>query len=94
MGITKQLALNTVPQNVIVQTVCADVIIKEDESVASWPTTNLIVKKPAVTGDANVITAGKQYNFPAPPGWLWRPGDILGQVYLPAGSTTGIQDER
>lgn len=93
MSITKQLALNTVPQNVVVQSVCNTVTLKEDESVANWPTSALIIKKPA-TGDANYITAGKQYFFQAPPNKPWQPGMILGTVNLPTGSTTGIQDEQ
>lgn len=94
MGYTKQLALNTVPQNIIVRSVCTSVIIKEDEGVVGWPSTPLIIKKPADIGDANLITAGKSYEFPSAHGRLWHVGEILGQVYLPSGSTTGIQDEK
>lgn len=93
MAITKQLALNTVPQNIVVWSVCSTLLIKEDESVALWPTTGFIIKKPAVTGDANFITAGKSYSFVATPGSSWSPGQILGQIYLASGSTTAIQDE-
>jgi hypothetical protein len=95
MGQTKQLALNTVPQNIIVQSVCSELWLKEDESiVAVGGGSPFIIKKPAVTGDANYIQAGKSYSFPAPSGMSWVPGMVLGQIYLPTGSTTGIQDEK
>lgn len=93
MGAIKQLALNTVPQNIIVQSVCTAVTVKESESVANWPTTPFIIAKPGIGTDVNYLTAGKSYQFPAKPGSNFLPGQILGQIYLPSGSTTGIQDE-
>lgn len=93
MAITKALTLTTTPQDVAVQSVCSTITIKEDESVANWPTTAIIIKKPA-TGDANTLTAGKSYQFQCPTGQPFTPGKVLGQVYLPSGSTTGIQDEQ
>lgn len=93
MARTKSLALNTVPQNIVVWSVCSTLLIKEDESVASWPTTGFIIKKPAITGDANFISPGKSYSFVAALGSNWIPGQILGQIYLVSGSTTAIQDE-
>lgn len=92
MGLTRQLALSTTPQNITVQTVCSTLIVKEDESVASWPTTGFIIKKSSA-GDANFITAGRFYSFQAPSGSYWLPGMVLAQIYLPGGSTTAIQDE-
>lgn len=37
MATTKALTLTTVPQNVVVQTVCNSLMLKEDESVTGWP---------------------------------------------------------
>lgn len=93
MAITKSLTLTTTPQDIVVQSVCQTVLVKEDESVANWPTTALIITKPA-SGAPNTLTAGKSYTFACPPGKLWTPGIVVGQIYLPGGSTTGIQDEQ
>jgi hypothetical protein len=92
MGITKSLTLTTTPQIISVQTVCNSVLIKEDESVANWPATDLIFTKSA--GDNNTITKGKSYTFQCPAGKPFTPGTILGTVATSVGSTSGIQDEQ
>lgn len=95
MSYTKSLALTTTPQSVIVQRRCTSVVVKEDESVTGWPTTNLIIKKPDASADPNIITAGKYYEFTADEGTTFAPGTNLGLIYLPIGAsaTTGLQDE-
>jgi hypothetical protein len=94
MAQTKALALSTAPLAIKAVTSTPLIEVKEDESVANWPTTNLIVKKPDTSGDPNVVTAGKSYFFPAPPGTRWEPGTQVGVVYLPANTTSGVQDEQ
>lgn len=92
MAQTKALTITTVPQNIMVLTVCNTVLVKEDESVVGWPTVALILKKN--NGDADTLTAGKSYTFQAPPGSTFRPGMILGTIATTLGSTSGIQDEQ
>lgn len=94
MAITKSLTLTTTPQDVVVQSVCNIVTVKEDELIyAATGGTSFIIKKPS-TGDANNIQAGKFYQFFCPVGQPFIPGKVLGQIYLPSASTTGIQDEQ
>lgn len=93
MASTKALTLTTTPQAVIVVNACKRVIIKEDESVAGWPNVNLIIQKPDASGAQNVITAGKIYEFVAPDRSFFPRGANLGLVFLPSGTTSGIQDE-
>jgi hypothetical protein len=92
MARTKSLTITATPQNIVVLTVCSTVLLKEDESVASWPTADLVINKGG--GDADFITRGKSYSFVAPPGQMFRPGTILGTVAVGVGSTTAIQDEQ
>lgn len=92
MAITKQLALTSTPQNIIVRTVCNRLTMKEDEGVANWPTSDLLIAKGS--GDSNRITAGKAYDFDCPIGSPFMPGMILGTVAVPGASTTGLQDEQ
>lgn len=91
MATTKSLTLTTTPQNITVQTVCNTVVIKEDESVAGWPTVDLILNK---SGDNNTIHAGKSYSFQCSPGKPFLPGQVLGTLATSTGSTSGIQDEQ
>jgi hypothetical protein len=92
MAITKALTITTVPLNITVLTVCNTVQIKEDESVANWPTAALLIAKG--NGDNNTITAGKSYTFQSPVGKPFLPGQVLGTVAIGSGSTSGIQDEQ
>lgn len=92
MPFTKSLALTSTPQNVVVQSVCRAVVIKEDESVANWPTAAL--NYVGGGGDNDQRTAGKSITINCP-GFnrYFNKGDIVGQVSIPSGSTTGIQYE-
>lgn len=94
MAKTKALALSSTPLDIVAVTTCVSIEVKEDESVANWPTTNLTVKQPDSSGDPNTITAGKSYFFQSRPGTSWEPGTKVGQVYLPSGTTTGVQTEQ
>lgn len=89
----KTLALTTTPQQIIVSRMCKRVLLKEDESVVGWPTSNLIIQIPDASGSQNVLTAGKAYQFEAPGDAFFGTGTVLGLIFLPSGSTTGIQDE-
>lgn len=93
MPITKSLALTSTPQNIVVQSSsCRAVVIKEDESVANWPTTALNFSSQG--GDTDQRTAGKAITINCPGNnRYFQRGDIVGQVSLPSGSTTGIQYE-
>lgn len=92
MAQTKALTLTTTPQSIIVLTVCSTLLIKEDESVANWPTVALLIAKN--NGDSDTLTAGKSYLFQSPTGRPFVPGMVLGTVAVSSGSTTGIQDEQ
>lgn len=95
MAKTKALALSTTPLTITVQTPnVTSVEVKEDESVSGWPTTALNVKQPDATGDLNQITAGKSYFFNAQRGTTFEPGTVVGVVYLPSGTTSGVQTEQ
>jgi hypothetical protein len=91
MPLTKSLALTATPQNIVVQSVCRAVTIKEDESVANWPTVALNFS--SVGGATDQRTAGKSITINALGTRFFQPGDVVGQISLPSGSTTGIQYE-
>lgn len=92
MAKTKATTLTTTPQNIVVQTPCNSVVVKEDESVTGGPQTNLLIVKGG--GDSNFISAGRSYTFAAPPNCQFAVGTILGTIATAAGTTNGIQDEQ
>jgi hypothetical protein len=92
MAKTKATTLTTTPQNIIVQTPCTTVVVKEDESVTGGPQTNLLIVKGG--GDSNFLSAGRTYTFVAPQNCQFSPGTILGTIATATGSTTGMQDEQ
>jgi len=89
---TKATTLTTTPQNIVVQSSCNTVLVKEDESVVGWPTVALVIKKGA--GDPDTLTSGKSYQFLSPPNCQFSAGSILGTIAVAIGSTSGIQDEQ
>lgn len=92
MAKTKALTLTTTPQNIIVQSSCYSVLVKEDESVGGWPTANIVLVKGG--GDPDTLTMGKSYTFLAPQNCQFSVGTILGTIATATGSTSGIQDEQ
>lgn len=92
MAKTKATTLTTTPQNIVVQSSCNSVVVKEDESVAGWPTVALIITKGS--GDPDTLTAGKSYQFLAPQHCQFAVGTILGTIATTIGTTSGIQDEQ
>lgn len=93
MAKTLSFSLTTSFQDIVVQTVCTTIIVKEDESVANWPTVNLKYKRNASDAAFEQLTAGKPKAISAPPGKYFKPGDTPGQIAVDSGSSTGIQDE-
>jgi hypothetical protein len=89
---TKATTLTSTPQNIVVQSSCNSVLVKEDESVVGWPSVDLILVKGG--GDPNTIHAGKSYQFLAPQHCQFSIGTILGTIATATGSTSGIQDEQ
>jgi hypothetical protein len=89
---TKATTLTTTPQNIVVQSPCNTVLVKEDESVVGWPTANLVIVKGG--GDPDTLTSGKSYQFLAPQHCQFSVGTILGTIATAVGSTSGIQDEQ
>jgi hypothetical protein len=89
---TKATTLTTTPQNIIVQSSCNTVLVKEDESVVGWPTANLVIVKGG--GDPDTLTSGKSYQFVSPQHCQFSTGTILGTIATATGSTSGIQDEQ
>lgn len=92
MAKTKATTLTTTPQNIVVQSSCNTVVVKEDESVIGGPQANLIIIKGG--GDPNTISSGRTYTFLAPPNCQFSVGTILGTIATASGSTSGIQDEQ
>ena len=90
---TLTLVVNAVgdPEAIIVQTVCQRVTVGEDESVASYPTTEFNVRFPTIADTPRRLGIGKTYTFRREN--YWKPGDICGYVDVPTGSTLFFQDE-
>ena len=90
---TRQFTVNNVgdPEPVVVQTVCSQVTVGEDEEVVGYPTQDFKVRKPEKTDDTRYLGAGKTYTFRRHT--HWNPGDIAGYVETVGGSTTFFQDE-
>lgn len=87
------IALSTTYQDIVVQSVCKTVMVKEDEGVANYPTVNLKYRGSS-TDDDEVLSAGKP-KYISKPGrdTFWQPGDVAGQVGVTTGTTTGVQYE-
>lgn len=92
MAKTKATTLTSTPQNIVVQSPCNSVLVKEDETVANWPATNLVIVKGG--GDPDTISKGKSYQFLAPQHCQFAVGTILGTIATDIGTTSGIQDEQ
>lgn len=87
------LALSTTPLAIVAQTDTPLILVKEDKSVANWPTTQLIRRMPS-SGDADeYFGKGEPVAFYPPPGMRIPAGTIVGYVLLPLGTTTGVQTE-
>lgn len=88
---------DVVPVPVVANTVCTVIQITEDASVANWPTTAFVIRRPLAGSTAIQKTIGALYEFTAAPGVAWQPGKTVGYVQLPIGtpaSTTFSQDEQ
>jgi len=89
---TKSLALTSTFQDIVVLTVCKTVMVKEDESVAGYPTVNIQYRGSA-SDDTEELTAGKPKYIGNTNGKPFQVGDVAGQVACKTGSTTGVQYE-
>jgi hypothetical protein len=87
------LALTATPQAVTAVTVCHTITVKEDESVANWPTVSIWISATA-SSTPNKLTAGKSFTFEAPPRRMFAPGDVVGYIATATGTTTGLQVEQ
>ena len=87
------LALTATPQPVIAVTTCRIITVKEDESVANWPTVGLWISATA-SSTPNKLTAGKSFTFEAHPRRMFAPGDVVGYIATATGTTTGVQVEQ
>lgn len=74
-------------EQVVVQTVCREVLVGEDEGVANWPTTDWKFKTPGAT-DYTQKTAGTKQPFTRPLGSFFQPGDVICELATISGSTT------
>ena len=87
------IALTTTYQDITVQTFCKTVMVKEDESVANYPTVNLKYRG-STSDDDEVLTAGKpKYISRSGRDGMWYPGEVAGQIACTTGTTTGVQYE-
>jgi hypothetical protein len=87
------LPLSTTPLPIIAQSYCSQIQVYEDKSVSNWPTTNLVRQAPTTNDAAETFLAGQIITFAKKIG-QFQPSDIVGYVYLPSGTTTGIQVEQ
>ena len=86
------IALSTTYQDITIQTVCKTVMVKEDESVANYPTINLKFRGSSADDD-EVLSAGKPKYISRTGSAWWYPGDVAGQIGVTSGTTTGVQYE-
>lgn len=96
MAKTFNLTVNAAgdPESIVAQSVCTTIELGENPSVASYPTTQFIIRQPLPTSDAVYVDIGRQYVFRAAPRKFFLPGDVVGYAELPSGSTTMYQLEQ
>jgi hypothetical protein len=70
----------------------SSITVREDNSVANWPTTDYLVMKPLAASTPIRFPLGYLYEFCNPTGY--RIGDIAGYIQTVTGTTTFAQDER
>lgn len=92
-AVKKLTGVAQVDTNIVVVTVCSQVRIAEDESVANWPTVGFSYKLP---GGTQSVTkqAGKDMVFLAPLRCFFQPGDILCSIQALSSSTDFLQEEQ
>lgn len=92
-GKTKTLTVTDVsPVAVTAQIDTMDITVAESPSVAGWPTTAFLVRKPGSADTGIQQAIGAQYTFRKSTGYAV--GEIAGYIQLPAtGSTTFNQDD-
>lgn len=91
MPFTKTMTVTTVEQDVVAGSYTKKLTISEDPSVAGWPTTDFLIKKPSSSNTAIRRPTGTSYTFEG----NYHPGQVLGTVALiaAAAATTFQQDE-
>lgn len=94
------LPLATTPLAIVAQSYCTKIFVYELRSVANWPTTPLLRQAPFSTSYSEYFVAGAMVEFDA--GLMdsvvgtkmFIPGQVVGYVSLPVGTTTGVQLEQ
>jgi len=81
------------PEPVIAHTDCIEIIIKEDPTVAGWPTLDYLVTGSVPGSSAIGCPAGTEYAFRASWQQHFAAGEIVGHVATVSGSTTFQQKE-
>jgi hypothetical protein len=82
---------DTVAVAIIANTACGVVTVREDSSVAGWPSTDFQIRRPASGSTANQYPTGTTYAFTSPAGNRWAAGQIVGYIQLPASGSTDPQ---
>lgn len=89
-GKTRVVTVNDAAFTAIAASVhCNQITFGEDPSVASWPTTDFLIKKPDTSATAIRRVRGTSYRVEGP----FTPGDIAAYVQTVTGSTSFFIDE-
>lgn len=70
----------------------SSITVREDNSVANWPTTDYLIMKPLAASTPIRFPTGYLYEFSNPTGYII--GDIAGYIKTVVGTTTFAVDER
>lgn len=96
---TYALALSGTPLPIVAQTVCEEIDVYELRSVVGWPTTALIRTAPTSSDAQEYFEPGQVIVFRKPMFGVnlrarsFLIGEVVGYVFLPTGTTSGIQVE-
>jgi hypothetical protein len=83
---------SSVPIAVTAHVPTKSIKVREDNSVAGWPTTDFFISKPLSSSPQNRYPLGFQYEF-TNGDMIFQAGDIVGYVETVSGTTTFAQDE-
>lgn len=81
------------PEPVTALTVCSEIRVQEDASVAGWPTVDFKVYAPSKNDSPLQAGAGSFWIFKKPRGSYFQPGELAGYLATVSGSTNFNQWE-
>lgn len=94
MPLTFTFAVDAIapPEPITAQSVCRRITVREDVSVAGWPTVQFNIRAPLPASPPVCFETGESKTFIAD-GFYFRPGQIIGYIETVAGASLFCQAE-